>query len=398
MARLESYAALNEGFVTADEQYESEYTQKASRRRRFRLMTLPKWIFAVAAVLVIARAALPLFLERYINKTLDSIPGYYGSVADVDVALWRGSYQIENVRLLKTKGDAKEPFFSADEIDIALDWRSLFRGRLVSKIALEEPKLQFVQRESKAASQTSIDESWQDQIKKLYPFEINHFAINDGLIRYRDETSSPKINLYISSLDLNADNISNTTKNKERLPSDLNLNAVFLKSGKIRLKSKLNALSEPMEVDINAKLSNLNLKEINDFAKEYGNFDFEKGELDASLELAASKSNYTGYLRTVMKDLEILGSGDKEEGDSIGHRLWEGLAGAITGIFKNHGRDQFAARIPVSGSREQIKFNSWETIGSVLRNTFVQALSSDLEESIDFSDATRSSTTEKEKK
>lgn len=384
--------------MTADEKYESEYTSKASSRRRLRLMAFPKWILIILLVLVAARAALPWYLKRYINQTLNGIPGYYGSVVDVDVALWRGSYEIEGIKLLKTKGDVKEPFFSADEIDISLDWRSLFRGRLVTKIGLEEPKLQFVQRASKAASQTSIDESWQSQVMKLYPFEINKFVINDGLIRYKDETSTPKINLYVSRLDLNADNISNTTKSAERLPSDIDLKAIFLKSGEIRVKSKVNALSEPAEADVNARISSLDLKELNEFAKAYGNFDFEKGLLDASMELAASKSNYSGYIKTVMKDLDILGASDKAEGDSIGHRLWEGLADGITSIFKNHGKDQFAARIPLSGSRDSIKFNSWEAVGSVLRNTFVKALSPELEESVEFKDATRSTTTESTEK
>lgn len=380
--------------MTADEQYESEYTRKAVKRSRPRrlLYAAPKWIFIFLFVLVAARAALPWFLKRYINQTLDGIPGYYGSVADVDVALWRGSYQIEKIKLVKTNGVASEPFFSAEEIDISLDWRALFQGRLKTKIELDEPKLQFIQRETKAASQTSIDQSWQKQVMKLYPFEINRFEIEDGLVRYKDETKEPKINLYITSLDLDADNISNTNRKNERLPSDVSLRAVLLNSGKIRVNSKINALSEPFVADVNASIANLNLKEINNFAKAYGNFDFEKGSFDLAMELAASKSKFSGYIKTVMKDVDILGPSDKDE--SIGHKLWEGLAGTITDIFKNHKKDQFAARIPISGSRSEIKFNSWEAIGSVLRNTFIKALSPDLEQSVDFNDASQSATTD----
>lgn len=337
----------------------------------------------VVVILIAARAALPWFIKRYVNQTLDSIPGYYGYVVDVDVHLWRGAYSLHKIGLIKSKGKEGEPLFSADAVDLSVDWRALLNGRIVSKIEIVRPQLQFVQRADPQTSQTKVDESWQQKVMKLVPLEINRFAIEDGLIRYKDETRTPKINLYFSRLNLTATNISNATKKSERLPSEVEAEALFLKSGKLKVKARTDFLSEPAEADVNIALRDLNLPEINDFTKAYGNFDFEKGLFDVTTEIAASKTKYDGYVKTLARGIDVVDfSKERKEGDSVLHLVWEGLVGGVMDLFKNQKRDQFAARIPISGTRKEVEIGSWETLGSILRNAFIQALSPKFEESV----------------
>jgi hypothetical protein len=353
-----------------------------------------KIVFLVLALLIIARAALPFALKGYINHVLDGIPGYYGHVEDVDVALWRGAYRIQDVRLVKINGTAREPFFAANEVSIAIDWWSLLHGRVKTKIALYEPQMNFVVRPSKAASQTSVDESWQSQVKKLIPFDINRFFIVDGKIRYKDQTQGePKVNVYASNINFEADNVSNTLRKDEKLPSTAHLEGKLLGSGKLRASAKFSLFKQPMEFDLNAALKGLDLREINNFAKAYGNFDFEKGRFDAALEVAANKSKVTGYAKTVLSEVKVLDwKKEKKEGKSTGHLLWESLVGTVQDILKNHRKNEIAARIPISGSREQMKINSWATIGSVLKNGFIKAITPNLENSITFKSATGGAT------
>jgi hypothetical protein len=365
-------------------------SSSASNRVLNRLLFFPKWILIIALVLIAARLALPWVLKTYINRGLNSIPGYYGQVADVDVALWRGAYKIKNIELLKTHGSEKEPLFAANLIDISLDWHALLNRRLETKISLVRPRLQFIERSSKSASQTSVDASWQDQIKKLVPFRINRFLVSDGLVRYKDETKTPKINIFFDEMNLAMENIDNAAHSGERLPTDVDLSARLLKSGTTKLAGRMNFLSKPFEGDLKASIRDLDLKEINDFTKAYGDFDFEKGKFALTLELAATKTRYEGYAKTLMKDVQVLDwTKERKEGKSVGHLLWEGLVGGIMNLFKNHERNQFAARIPISGSRKEMTIDKWSTVGSILRNTFVQALSPKFEDSVNFKDVAK---------
>jgi hypothetical protein len=338
----------------------------------------------LVVILVGARIALPYFIRNYVDKTLDSIPGYYGYIDDVDVALWRGAYSLNKIGLVKTNGKEDEPLFSADAIEIALDWKALLQMRVVSRIYLNHPKLQFVQRQSKEASQTSVDQSWQQKVNSLLPLQINQLRVTDGLIRYKDETKAPKINLYFSDLNLHATNISNVSRKDSELPSTVELSAILLKSGKVNLDGKADFLAEPMEADIRAKIIALNLKELNEFTKAYGAFDFEKGKFDLTTELAATKKSYSGYVKTIAREIDVLDfTKERKEGDSVIKLLWEGMVGGLMEVFQNQRKDQFAARIPISGSRDSISIGSWETVGSILSNAFVKALSPKFEEKED---------------
>ena len=348
-----------------------------------------KFLLFFLALCVAFRIALPFGLKWYINKTLNQIPGYYGYVENVHVALWRGAYRIDGGKLLKTNASRREPFFASDQIDIAVDWRALFHRRLLAKIELLRPELQFIERASKAASQTNIDESWQDKVRNLVPLDINRLSATDGVLRYKKETSHPVVDLYFQNVEFEAENLSNATGEGERLPSRLKLTALLLKSGETFLAAKLNPLTEPMEADIKTSIKNLNLTELNDFSDAYGHFTFSGGKFDATLELAASKSRYEGYVKTLLKKVEILGkksdnSSAKKDAD-LGHLVWEGIVAAVVDIFKNGSKDQFAARIPLTGSRDQMKIKTWEALFSILQNGFVKAFDAKFEDSVHFS-------------
>jgi hypothetical protein len=49
-------------------------------------------VLGIIVVLAVAlRAALPFMVRDYMNRKLASLESYQGSVADVDIALWRGA-------------------------------------------------------------------------------------------------------------------------------------------------------------------------------------------------------------------------------------------------------------------------------------------------------------------
>src|SRR5688500_4672198 len=103
------------------------------------------WIGVVLiAGLIGLRIALPGIVLDYVNKELDQLEGYSGRVEDIDNSLWRGSYQIQGIRIVKSNGRIPMPFFAADELDISVEWGALFDGDIVAEIDLHRPKLNFV--------------------------------------------------------------------------------------------------------------------------------------------------------------------------------------------------------------------------------------------------------------
>ena len=129
-------------------------------KKTFKRLFYSRWgetIIAILLILIAVRIALPYIVKDYVNKTLSEIPGYKGEVGDIDISLWRGAYEIQMVSLVKTDGKVPVPFFSADEIDLSVQWGALFEGSIVGEIVLANPKINFVACPTKEQSQNNID-------------------------------------------------------------------------------------------------------------------------------------------------------------------------------------------------------------------------------------------------
>ena len=99
---------------------------------------------SILLLLIAIRIALPYILLKLVNKELQNIPKYTGHVDDIDVALIRGAYKIKMIKLEKNGGKIAVPFFSAPLIDLSIQWESLFHGRIVGEIEVDQPVLNFV--------------------------------------------------------------------------------------------------------------------------------------------------------------------------------------------------------------------------------------------------------------
>lgn len=136
----------------------------------------------IAIVLIAFRIYLPIWLEKHVNAVLADIPGYYGQVEDIDVALIRGAYVIEGLYLNKRTAKSQIPFLKIPESDISIEWKSLFKGKIVSEVELLSPELIYVfeDHDDKTDSTNADVDDWTKALTDLVPININHFEAYDG--------------------------------------------------------------------------------------------------------------------------------------------------------------------------------------------------------------------------
>lgn len=350
-------------------------------RRRPRLVPRgAKALAALALLLFAARAALPLVLERYVDRTLDSLPGYRGSIKEVDVKLWRGAYQIKEAKLEKSDGETYAPFFFAQTIDVSVAWKELLQGALRAEITLERPALNFVQGPTEETSQTKVDSRWQDRVTQLVPLRIDRFKINDGLITYRNHERKPPIDVALREVNLTALNLTNADRGGEELPASVEGAAKAFDSTVLNLKLRAAPLAEQPTFDLDASLRGLRLTDANDFLRAFTGFDAEGGVFDLYLEAAASGGTVKGYVKPMFKDLKLIAWNDSKKGPL--KFLKEALAAAAGELLENQPKDSLAARVPLEGKIDDPKAGLWPAVTSVLRNAFVEALRPGVEGSI----------------
>src|SRR5690348_14593188 len=124
-----------------------------------------KTLYIVAGIIVLlcaVRLVLPSLVERYVNHELKKSKSYAGKIGHVNLALWRGAYQIHDIDIFKRSGKIKEPFFSAPLMDLSVDWDALAHHRVVARIYMDQPKLNFVKGPTPQQTQAGEQTPWNE--------------------------------------------------------------------------------------------------------------------------------------------------------------------------------------------------------------------------------------------
>ncbi|MFY9307903.1 MAG: DUF748 domain-containing protein [Bacteroidia bacterium] len=364
-------------------------SKKGKKKRRMRV------IIIIVASLIAIRIALPYVVLHYANKTLANMDGYYGHVEDIDLAIYRGAYKIKDIYLNKKDSvtNRETEFFNTRLIDLSIHWNALLEGKIVGELELTDPTLRFTKDKVEPAELQKDTTDFRKLLDGFMPLKINRFEIINGIIQYVDNNSSPKVNIEMTNTHILAENLT-TEKSETLLPSTVTASANVY-DGTLEFNMKLDALADNPTFDMNAELKNTSLPKLNEFFKAYGKFDVNKGTMGMYTEVAARDNKFVGYVKPIIKDLDVVGKEDKN--DETLHKVWEGFIGSIGVILKNQKHDQVATKVPMEGTLKNASTNLWYAIMDVLRNAFIRALQPSLDNEINIGTVEQAETEEEKK-
>jgi len=349
-----------------------------------KIKSIPQKILLTVGIIIVVligiRIALPYIIKDYVNRQLNNIPDYRGSIEDIDLHIYKGAYVIEGIKLLKTTGKIPVPFFSADKIDLSVEWSALFDGSLVGEIVFTNPKLNFVTGPTEAESQESVDTTWQETVKSLFPLKINRFEIINGEVHYRDFHSYPQVDVYMENIHALATNLTNSEDLSGDLTATIDATGNVMKSGNFKVHTRINPYTIQPTFDLDFSLRNIQLVKLNNFLKAYASFDVQGGTFSLDGEFAAADGKFEGYAKPVLKDMKVFSL--EEEHKNVFEFLWEAVVGLVSEIFENQPKEQVATRIPFSGTFKDPGANIWATLFMLIRNAFIEALIPGIERSV----------------
>ena len=203
--------------------------------------------------------------------------------------------------------------------------------------------------------------------------------VNNGTIRYIDNGSKPKVDVFLKNTHILARNLTNVTDDKVELPSTVSANALVYE-GTLNFNMKLNALAVNPTFELNAEIKKTNLVLLNDFLEAYGKFDVNRGTFGLYTEMAAKDGKFVGYVKPEITDLKVMGPEDRN--DAFFHKIWESLVGAAGVVFKNQQKDELATKIRLEGNFKNPHTNTLDAIWELLRNAFVVALTPSIDHEI----------------
>lgn len=345
----------------------------------------------VIVLLVVIRITLPFIILHFANKSLATMKGYYGRIKDVDIALIKGAYKIDSIYLNKVDSVSlkQSPFFYAAVISLSIEWKALFNGSLVGDVVFERPVVIFTKDKVEPTMLQNDSTDFKKVFDDFMPLRVNRLEVNNGSIRYKDEGSKPLVDIAMNNTYILAENLRNSYDSSTQLPAIITASADIY-GGTLALHMKLNPLAELPTFDMNSELKKTNLIALNDFFQAYSKIDVNKGTFGMYVEAAAKGGKFIGYVKPLIKDIDILGKEDR--GDNVFRKLWEGLIGGVAQIIENRKTDKIATKILFEGELKHADTNVWFAITTILRNAFIQALQPSIDNEINLGsvDSTKS--------
>lgn len=339
----------------------------------------------IIVLIIIARLLLPYFLKKYVNKTINNIPGHVGQVEDIDVALLRGAYVIHGLVLDKENAELDVPLLDFPTSDISIEWGALLKGKIVSEIVLHNPGVNYIfedQKKPNPEGEAEI-EHWTEALTNLVPIDINHLQVHGGKINFVQFSADPNIDLMMEQINLRATNLRNVRQTETVLPSTVNATAVSFGGGDVSLFGRLNVMKKIPDLDVEFSLEKADVTALNEMSLKVAGVDFESGTFELFSEFAIADGYLTGYLKPMFINTKLLGEEDK----GFFEKLWEGFVGVFKFLFKNQGTDTLATKAPLEGDLNEIDTQILTTILNIFKNAWIQAFSADVDEDVDFEDA-----------
>lgn len=339
-------------------------------------LAIPLWLVGVLLVLVAVRIALPFIVRDQLNARMAQMGEYSGEVERVRLALWRGAYVLHDLDIQKVSGDVPVPFFHAPRTNISLSWRHLFRGRVVGEVAFHTPELNFVDGGNADDSQAGRGVDWREQLAGIMPFQLNQVEVHDGTIHFRNFNSSPPIDASIEQVQARIENLGNVVdEGEDDRNASLEADGLLLGQAPVEVRAALDPVGRTDDFALELRITELQLVELNDIAREYAYVDFESGHGEFVLELQARDGALDGYAKPLFHDMQVFSwQSDVREGDKNPLRLaWEATVEVVTSVFQNQPEQQFATRVPIQGSIDDRELGVLPAIGGILRNAFIEA-------------------------
>ena len=343
---------------------------------RFRRSVALKALLTLALLAVAVRAALPWAVEYGINRALSKNQSIDGHVADVNLQLLKGGYQLRDLTLARREPPQSQPFFTAKLADFSIDWRSLVKRRLLMKGRLVQPMVD-IDAFPKKGQQEQAKEEADEVADTVMPVKISRLEVKDGVLRVPTGDSSPVGPRELREVAGKATDIRVTDDPRNRTETKVSATAIVPGDGRLAIELTFDPFASPIRFDLDASLERVKLPLLNPVIRKAVGMDVQSGTGAVYAEARAAGGRFAGYVKPLLKDVNVLDA--EKEKATLGEKIKEGVADAVKEILENEKQNSVGARVPFAGRFDDPSIGVWRGALTVLRHAFVQALTPTVE-------------------
>jgi hypothetical protein len=199
---------------------------------------------------------------------------------------------------------------------------------------------------------------------------IDQAEIKNSEFGFVNEAVQPPYRVFLTKVELHLNNISNQFTEGTGI---IKLKGEFMGSGATLVSGTFRPETKSPDFDLNVKIEKTQMRSMNNLLRAYGNFDVTEGLFSVYSELSVKNGEVQGYIKPLFKDMKVYDARQDKEKSAF-HKLYEGLIGGIAKLLQNRPREEVATKVPVSGSVDNPKTSTWQTVINMIQNAFFKAI------------------------
>ena len=266
------------------------------------------------------------------------------------------------------------PFLVAERVEYALDAGELVRGEIRGAIAAARPAVRVVDAPSEALRQGPAGVDWRIAMRRLFPTNLNHIAVRDGVLHLHNFHSDPPVDVYLGDVQLDATNVAWLGAAARGAAFELRGTATAMKSGSVEADVTLYRDTAEPSFDCALRIRGLRVPEWNALLHAYLGVDAQRGVARVDADLRARDGALSGVVTPALTDLRLLGVPGELVRQSALESVGESLIDLVVLLLRDQQRHVIEARIPVSGTIRHPKRDDWESARLLLRDAVVEGL------------------------
>lgn len=331
-----------------------------------KIVKMPLWILITVLVLIVLRMILPSICLFFINYTLENKLGTYkGHLADFDLSLYRGAYQLQDLTIEKREGSV-EPLLKVKEIDLSLAWRALLKKNISADVTIDGLVLRLADSSDETNKQTGTDEptkNWEEVGGVLVPVAIETLKVHDSSVYFTNRDLKAPLPVSLEKIEILAKDLRSRS---EGTMSPIQASAILQKHAEIKINGNLDLLAKPLRFDLDGQIEKFKPNTMNSLLRLYIPVDITEGELSAYSEVAAKDGVIWGYGKLIFNDGDIISLGQNFIG--VKHFFVEIATAFGNWFLQNNDNKNMATVIPFVYTDGKFNIDTSEALRSAMRN------------------------------
>jgi hypothetical protein len=267
----------------------------------------------------------------------------------------------------------KEPIFYADKIEMRWSWREILHGHLVRRVKIWKARIEVPMRPGDESKPSQPPLEIAKVLESVPSAGLERLELVDSQVILVDEIHHGE-RLWIHNLQFTLENLTTRKKLMKGLPVLVTIRTKLQNTGELTAFLTLDPFDKGLTFAGSVELKHLALADLHQFTTIKG-LTLPDGSIDVFASVTCKRGELTGGVKPILKNVKVAAADN-----GLGNKIKALLADVAVKIFSDRvpGRNAVAAIIPIHGDLKQPNVQLVPTVLAVLRNAFVEGLSSSL--------------------